>query len=380
MALVLNEEQALLKETAEQFFQEKVPVANFRKLRDSKDENGYDTAVWREIANLGFAGIMVPEQYGGTDFGPVGLGLVLEQAGRTLAATPLISTVLLAGSAIQHGGTSAQRQKYLPLIASGEIVMALALEEGAHHNPCAIATKAEAAGDNFKITGKKVFVLDGHVADVMIVAARTSGGPKDTSGITLFLVDTKNTDGLKITRTHMADHRNAAIVEFDGVSVPAANVLGSVDGGWDVLEPALDIGRIGIAAETLGLIQQVFDTTVEYLKERKQFGKVIGSFQALQHRAAELFCEVELCRSVVLEALSAVEERRNDVPKLASLAKARLAEASRLITNEGLQMHGGIGMTDEYDVGLFMKRARVAAATLGDANFHRNRYAELDDY
>lgn len=379
MALVLTEEQTLLKDTAAQFFQEKVPVANFRKLRDEKSEKGYDPAVWKEAANLGFAGIMVPEQYGGTEFGPVGLGLVLEQAGRTLAATPLLSTAVVACAALQQGGTSAQRQKYLPLIASGEIIMTLALEEGAHHNPTRITTKAEAAGDNFKLTGKKVFVLDGHVADVLIVAARTSGSEGDTNGITLFLVE-KGTPGLKVTRTIMTDHRNAAIVELDGVSVPAANVLGSVDGGWDVLEPALDVGRIGIAAETLGLVQEVFDTTVQYLKDRKQFGKVIGSFQALQHRAAELFCEVELCRSVVLEALSALEERRNDVPKLASLAKARLAEASRLITNEGLQMHGGVGMTDEFDVGLFMKRARVAAVTFGDANYHRNRYAELDGY
>ncbi|MGK2740452.1 acyl-CoA dehydrogenase family protein [Tepidicaulis sp. LMO-SS28] len=379
MALVLTEEQTLLKDTAAQFFQEKVPVANFRKLRDEKSEKGYDPAVWKEAANLGFAGIMVPEQYGGTEFGPVGLGLVLEQAGRTLAATPLLSTAVVACAALQQGGTSAQRQKYLPLIASGEIIMTLALEEGAHHNPTRITTKAEAAGDNFKLTGKKVFVLDGHVADVLIVAARTSGGEGDANGITLFLVE-KDAPGLKVTRTIMTDHRNAAIVELDGVSVPAANVLGSVDGGWDVLEPALDVGRIGIAAETLGLVQEVFDTTVQYLKDRKQFGKVIGSFQALQHRAAELFCEVELCRSVVLEALSALEERRNDVPKLASLAKARLAEASRLITNEGLQMHGGVGMTDEFDVGLFMKRARVAAVTFGDANYHRNRYAELDGY
>jgi len=379
MALVLTEEQTLLKDTAAQFFQEKVPVANFRKLRDEKSEKGYDPAVWKEAANLGFAGIMVPEQYGGTEFGPVGLGLVLEQAGRTLAATPLMSTAVVACAALQQGGTSAQRQKYLPLIASGEIIMTLAVEEGAHHAPTRIAAKAEAAGDNFKLTGKKVFVLDGHIADVLIVAARTSGGERDANGITLFLVE-KDAPGLKVTRTIMTDHRNAAIVELDGVSVPATNVLGSVDGGWDVLEPALDVGRIGIAAETLGLVQEAFDITVQYLKDRKQFGKVIGSFQALQHRAAELFCEVELCRSVVLEALSALEERRNDVPKLASLAKARLAEASRLITNEGLQMHGGVGMTDEFDVGLFMKRARVAAVTFGDANYHRNRYAELDGY
>ncbi len=380
MGLVLTEEQTLLKETASQFFQEKLPVSNLRKLRDEKNADGFDRGTWKEMADLGFAGVLVPESYGGTEFGPVGLGVILEQAGRTIAATPLLSTVLLGTTAIQLGGSQTQRQDYLPAIAAGETIIALAVEEGPHHNPTHIATTATADGDGFKLSGSKTFVIDGHVADTLIVVARTSGEVGDSSGLTLFLVNTEGTDGLEITRTIMADSRNAANVTLKDVSVPASAVLGGVDGGWDVLEPVLDAGRIGVSAELMGLIQEAFDQTLVYLKERTQFGEPIGSFQALQHRAAEMFAELEVCRSVVLDALSALEERRNDVPSLASLAKARLSEASKHITNECLQMHGGVGMTDEYDVGLFMKRARVAAATFGNAGFHRDRYAGLDGF
>ncbi len=380
MGLVLTEEQTLLKETASQFFQEKLPVANLRKLRDEKNADGFDRGTWKEMADLGFAGVLVPESYGGTEFGPVGLGVILEQAGRTIASTPLLSTVLLGTTAIQLGGSQTQRQDFLPAIAAGETIMALALEEGPHHNPTRIAATATADGDGFKLSGTKTFVIDGHVADTLIVVARTSGEVSDPNGLTLFLVNTKGTDGLEITRTIMADSRNAANVTLKDVSVPASAVLGGVDGGWDVLEPVLDAGRIGVSAELMGLIQEAFDQTLVYLKERTQFGEPIGSFQALQHRAAEMFAELEVCRSVVLDALSALEDRRNDVPSLASLAKARLSEASKHITNECLQMHGGVGMTDEYDVGLFMKRARVAAATFGNAGFHRDRYAGLDGF
>lgn len=379
MALALTEEQQLLRDTATQFFQERVPVANLRKLRDTNDPVGFDRGVWKEMADLGFAGILISEKYGGTDFGPVGLGLVLEQSGRTLAASPLVSTVLLCGSAVQLAGSAPQRQDILSAIAAGEHIMALALEEGAHHHPTHIATRAASHGSAFRISGRKTFVLDGHVADKLIVAARTSGADGDKSGITLFLVDPK-AKGVTVTRRLMVDSRNAADVSLDNVDITSDNVLGSIDGGHDVLEQVLDIARIGLSAEMLGLVQAVFDQTVAYLKERKQFGVPIGSFQALKHRAADMFSEIELCRSVVLDALSALESRRNDVPQAASLAKARLSDTARLVTNEGLQMHGGMGMTDQFDVGLYMKRARVAAATFGDANFHRDRYASLEGF
>jgi len=267
----------------------------------------------------------------------------------------------------------------LPKIAAGEMLTALALEETNHHNPVNVAMAAEKSGDGYKLSGEKKFVIDGHIADTLIVVARTGGQAGEAQGLSMFLVDAK-AKGVTITRTHMVDSRNAAIVAFDGVEVGADAALGAIGAAYPELENVLDLGRACIAAEMLGGAEAVFDTTLEYLKERKQFGVIIGTFQALKHRAAEMFCEVEICRSVVLEALSALDERRNDIPRASSLAKARVGEAARLITNEGVQMHGGIGMTDAVDMGLYLKRARVQAQMLGDSNFHRARYADLGGY
>ena len=379
MALALTEEQQLLKQTALDFFKEKAPVKALRGLRDAKDATGFSRDLWREMAALGWAGILFPEEYGGSDFGYLGLGLVLEAAGRTLAATPLVSTVLLGGSAVMLAGSEAQRRDILPAIAAGERIMALAIDEGPRHQPLQIALKAARAGDGYKLSGEKVFVLDGHIADQLIVAARTAGKPGEAAGITLFLVDAA-AKGVTRTRTFMVDSRNAARIRFDAVAVGPDAVLGEVDRGGAVLEQVLDRGRVGLAAEMLGSASEAFERTLNYLKTRQQFGVPIGSFQALKHRAAEMFCEIELAKSVVLDSLSALDERRNDVAQLASLAKARLADTLFLVSNEGVQMHGGIGMTDEEEIGFFMKRARVAEATFGDAAFHRDRYATLEGF
>ena len=379
MAFVLSEEQTMLRDMAKQFFSEQVPVTNLRQLRDDGSEDGFDRDVWKQIVELGFAGILIPEEMGGTGFGPMGVGIVMQEAGRTLAASPLYSTAVLGAGMILATGSENQKKELLPQIAAGELLMALAIDETNHHNPANIAMAATRDGEDFVLSGEKKFVIDGHIAEKLIVATRTSGESGDPKGISAFLIDA-NTPGLSITRTHMVDTRNAANISFDGVKVQSDTLLGSADGAYPELENVLDMGRVCLSAEMLGGIETVFETTLTYLKERKQFDAIIGTFQALQHRAAEMFCEVEICQSVVLDALSALEERRNDIPRAASLAKARLSDASRLITNEGVQMHGGIGMTDAVDVGLFLKRARVQAQMLGDANYHRSRYADLGGY
>ncbi len=379
MAFVLSEEQTMLRDMAKQFFSEQVPVKNLRQLRDDGSEIGFDRDVWKQIVELGFAGILIPEEMGGTGFGPMGVGIVMQEAGRTLAASPLYSTAVLGAGMIMAAGSENQKKELLPQIAAGELLLALAIDETNHHNPANILMAATRDGDDFLLSGEKKFVIDGHIADKLIVATRTSGNAGDPKGISAFLLDA-NTPGVTITRTHMVDTRNAANISFDGVKVQSDSLLGSADGAYPELENVLDMGRVCLSAEMLGGIETVFETTLTYLKERKQFDTIIGTFQALQHRAAEMFCEVEICQSVVLDALSALEERRNDIPRAASLAKARLSDASRLITNEGVQMHGGIGMTDAVDVGLFLKRARVQAQMLGDANFHRSRYADLGGY
>ncbi|MGK2872083.1 MAG: acyl-CoA dehydrogenase family protein [Alphaproteobacteria bacterium] len=379
MALVLNEDQVQLKDAARTFIQDKAPVAALRKLRDSNDKDGFDRKLWKEMADLGWAGIIIPEEFGGFGFGYVGLGVVLEETGRTLLASPLISTALIGASAVMLGGTPAQKKEILPAIAAGNWLMALAHEERPRHNPYAITTKAKKADDGYILSGKKTFVLDGHVADQLIVVARTSGKSGAREGLTLFLVD-RDAPGVKVTRTLMADSRNAANVKFTGVKLGDNAVLGNIDQGADILDAVLDRARIGLGAEMLGGIRESFDRTVEYLKTRQQFGVLIGSFQALKHRTAEMFCEIELSVSVVLDGLIAIDENRDDIPQIASLVKARLNDTYFLVSNEALQMHGGIGMTDEFDIGLFMKRARICQASFGDSYFHRDRYALLEGY
>jgi len=327
------------------------------------------------MVELGWAGITIPEDFGGLGFGYMGMGVVMEECGRTLTCSPLLATAVGA-SAIIHGGSDDQKSELLPMVAGGELLLSLALEETPHHSPYGSLMKAEKSGDGYKVTGAKKFVLDGHVADKLVVVARSSGNSGDRDGLTLVLVD-RDAKGVKVTRTIMADSRNAANIEFDGAE---GALLGEEGKGADVLDKALDAGRILLSAEMLGGLQECFERTIEYLKVREQFGVPIGSFQALKHRAAEMFCEVELSKSVVLEALSALDEDSEETAELASLAKARLNDTYNLVSSEGIQMHGGIGMTDEYEIGFFMKRSRVSEHTFGSSAFHRNRYGELQGY
>lgn len=376
MPLVLNEEQNMLKDAAKDFCTNNTPISQLRKLRDNKDENGFDTATWQQMVELGWTGIIVPEDFGGLGFGFMGLGVVMEECGRTLTASPLFSTAVLGSSAIMYGGTDEQKADLLPQVAGGEMLLALALEESPHHNPYGAATKAEKSGGGYKVTGSKKFVLDGHVANKLIVVARSSGNAGDRDGLSLVMVD-RDAAGVSVTRTFMADSRNASNIEFDGAE---GILLGEEGKAADALDKVLDAGRILLAAEMLGSSQECFERTVEYLKTREQFGVPIGSFQALKHRAAQMFCEIELSKSVVLEALSALDEDSEEVAELASLTKARLNDTYNLVSSEGVQMHGGIGMTDEYDIGFFMKRARVCEHTLGNSAFHRDRYGVTQGY
>ena len=382
MALVLSEDQQLLKDSAKSFCEQNAPISVLRRLRDSKDEQGYDQAVWSQMVELGWAGMAIPEAYGGYDFGYGGLGIVLEETGKTLVSSPLISTVLVGATAIAQLGSEKQKQNFLPKIIAGELLTALALDEHTSHNPIKIATTAVKVEGGYSLNGSKTFVLDGHIANMLIVVARTSLETSNEQGISLFLVDA-NAEGLSVARTIMVDSRNSSNIQFDNVVVAEEAVLGKMDQGFSGLDRVLDIARIGIAAEMLGSMQAVFESILAFLKQREQFGVLIGSFQGLQHRAAEMYSEIELCKSAVRAALSGLDDPETtqaEVAELASMAKAKLSEVFFLVSNEGIQMHGGIGMTDEFDVGFFIKRARVAQQFLGDASFHRDRYASLNGF
>ncbi len=366
MALILNEEAQMVRDTALDFFRERSPITAFRKLRDDNDPDGFSRDLWHQIADLGWTGFLVAEDDGGSAFGMIGLAQVMEAAGRTLAATPLLSTALLGASLISLGGTDDQKAEYLPLLLAGEHITALALDEGTRHAPTQIATTAERDGAGYRLNGSKTFVLDGHIADTLIVAAKTADGTG------LFLVPG---EAASRTRLSMVDSRNAALIRFDNVSIGPDTMLNGA-----ALDQTLDRARVGLAAEMLGSAGEAFDRTVQYLKERKQFGVAIGSFQALKHRAAQMFCEVEITRSAVIAAASALDQNSNDAAALVALAKAKANETLYLCGNEGVQMHGGIGMTDEHEIGFFMKRSRVAQASFGDTRFCRDRYATLMGY
>jgi acyl-CoA dehydrogenase len=379
MPLVLNDEQNMLRDHARGFLTKNAPIAHLRQLRDSKDPIGFSRPLWKEFVDLGWAGILVPADYGGLGLGYVEAGVVMEELGRTLTPSPFLSTAVVAATAIARGGSEKQKKDFLGRIASGDLIATLAIDEAAKHRPEKTAMTAQRVGGAFTLDGTKTFVIDGHVADLLIVAARTSGAPGETKGLTLFLVDGK-AKGIRAERTPMVDTHNSARLTFDKVKVGSDAVLGEIDSGWKILEGALNAGRAAVASEMLGASDEAFGRTVSYLRERKQFGKLIGEFQALQHRAAHLYCELELTRSAVLKALQTLDESFDTAGPIVSVAKAKAGTTGTLAVQEGVQMHGGIGMTDEFDVGLFMKRVRVCQELFGDSNFHADRLARLNKY
>ncbi|WND01716.1 acyl-CoA dehydrogenase family protein [Temperatibacter marinus] len=364
MALVYNEDQTLLKESAVGFFKERSPITAFRSLRDKRDETGYDSDLWSEMAEMGFTSLLLSEEEGGTGFGYVGAGIVAEAMATTLVSSPFTASCVLATEILKSTGSA-----ILERVSSGEAIATVALDETGHYSPESVKTKAIADGDGYKLSGMKTFVPEGHTADHIIVLART-----DDDRLSLYTVQ-KGAANLITDRTVMADSRNWAKLTFEGTP---ATLLS--DDGLEKLIPAIDKVNIVLAAELLGLTQAAFDMTTAYLKERKQFGKIIGTFQGLQHRSAHLFAEIEVTRSIILAALQAADASAPNLSMLASAAKAKACKTAELATNEGIQMHGGIGMTDEYDIGFFIKRARAVSNLYGGQNYHTDRFATLSGY
>src|SRR3954465_1844926 len=379
MALVLNEEQSMLRDSARGLISDKAPVSHLRQLRDSKDATGFSRELWRSFAEMGFSGLLVPDEFGGSGLGCVEAGVLMEEIGRTLMPSPFLSTAVLAASALSRGGSAAQKSEHLPKIAQGSLLAALAIDEGAKHRPLQTALQAVRSGNGFRLNGAKALVVDGHTADLLIVAARSAGAPGERDGLTLFLVDPK-AKGLNRERTIMGDAHNAARIEFVDVEVNADSVLGEVDQGFALLEGVLNVGRGAVASEMVGVAEEVFGRTVSYLKERKQFGRLIGEFQALQHRAAHLYTDIEITRAAVLKALQMMDQDFDNAGAAVAVAKARAGNTVTLAVQEGVQMHGGMGMTDQFDIGFFMKRARVCQELFGDSNFHADQLARLKNY
>ncbi|HEU4486868.1 MAG TPA: acyl-CoA dehydrogenase family protein [Povalibacter sp.] len=378
MTALPDEDQSIFRDAVHRFLAERAPVACLRRLRDTNDATGFDRALWKEMAELGCAGVLIPDSLGGAQSGFVGAGLIAQAVGRHLSVTPMVSTAIAATTALLRGGSAQQQQRWLPAIASGEAVLSVALDERSRHAPLHVATVAVRDGADYRLSGTKLSVLDGHVADALIVPARIGGDADAREGIAAFLIE-RSQPGVSIQRTARVDSHNAATVTFDDVRVPAGAMLTQASGA-EIIDAALSASRAVLAAELLGIAEEAFERTLNYLREREQFGVKIGTFQALQHRAAHLFCEIELVRSAVFRALHALDAEEKDAERYVLLAKAKAGEVARLATNEAVQMHGGIGMTDEFDIGFFMKRARAAGETFGDSYFCADRYAEFSGY
>ena len=379
MKLVLSEEEQFLKDTAKNFADERSPISHFRSLRDNNDPKLWDKDIWSEMVKLGWPGILIPEEFGGSNFGVTGIGVILQECAKTLTPSPLFATGVLGAYAITQFGNDDQKSNYLPKIVSGEITTALAIDETSHHEPSNTEMTAKKNDSNFILNGKKIFVIDGASADILIVLARTSGVKGDSTGLSLFILNS-DTSGIETKKLDMADSRNYANISFNEVIIDESSLLGDLETAGETVESILDIGRIAMSAEMLGNAESAFEITLDYLKQRKQFGALIGSFQALQHRAAEMFCEIELTKSSVMAAMRAADENSNELQRLSSLSKTMAGETLHLVSNEAIQMHGGIGVTDEYDIGFFLKRARVAEQIFGSAKYHTERYANLSGF
>ena len=376
MSLRYSDEQRLLADSAGDFLAARSPVSAQRRLRDDAVGQGFDAQLWQEAVELGWSAIPFPEDVGGLDFGCKGLGPIFESLGRNLAATPLLSSVVLGGTLVHLAGNSTQQTQWLQAVIGGEKRLALAVDESARHDPTRMALQAKAESAGYCLHGDKFWVVDGLGADAYVVAARTSGLAGDTQGISLFLVPA-DSPGLTVSALPLIDSRNSARLQLDHVHLGPEALLGAPGAAWGALETALDRGRTCLAAELLGMAEHLFETTLQYLKTRVQFDTAIGTFQVLQHRAAQMYVDLQLSRSALMAALASLDDSSLDTgtrARLVSLAKWKAGDTAIKVANEAVQMHGGIGVTDELDVGLFLKRVRVAQSCLGDRDFHCARY------
>lgn len=379
MALILTEEQSMLRDSARDFLAGQSPVSALRALRDSGDPDGFSRPLWRQFAEMGFSGVLVPENLGGLGLGHVEAGVVMEQIGRQLTASPFLASSVTAVTALCLGGNTAQKERWLPRLANSEAIATVAVDEGGKHRPLQISTSCIPEGDDLVINGAKTFVLDAHVADLLVVAVRTAGEPGDRTGISLCLVDAK-ASGVEIERTVMVDAHNAARLTLRNVRVDSSTLLGVLHDGVSILDGALDAARAAAAAELLGVAGEAFNRTVEYLKQRRQFGRLIGEFQGLQHRAAQLYTELEVTRATVIKAQKLLDQGASNASDIVAVAKARAGRTATQAVQEAVQMHGGMGMTDEFEIGFFMKRARVLQELFGDANFQLDQVAQRRGY
>ena len=374
MALIINEEQQMLKTSTKEFLDLKSPLSSLRVLRDHSYKT-HDKDLWIEMVEMGWTALTIPEEYNGLNFGYVGLGQVLEEMGRKLTLSPIISTVLMSSTLTSLSKNEILKTKLFQEIMNGSKLVSIAHEEGIQHNPNTINSLLSKQGEGYVLNGKKNFVIDGSISDYLIVSSKD----ESVSNTMLVLVDSKS-DGITYNNKVHMDSRTYSDISFSNVKVDKSNLLSEENDGDSILEKTFDIARVGLAAEMLGSVQEAFEMTMSYLKEREQFGVKIGSFQALQHRSALMFGEIELCKSIVLKALQAIDSNDSNLPKLASLAKAKLGMTFKLVSNEAIQMHGGIGVTDDADIGFFLKRARVIQRILGDSNYHLDRLAKINNY
>ena len=364
-----SEEQEMLRQSARGVLEKECPSTVVRRLMD--DDRGFDADLWRTLARLGWTGMVIPEAYGGSGLSYVDLVLVLEEMGRVVLPSPFIWTAMVA-EAIGRSGSEAQKQALLPKIAAGDLIATVAwMEPSGLWGADGIAMAARKRGNGFTLDGVKLFVNDAHIADCLLVAARTGG-----KGITLFAIETKRA-GISVTPLKTMDStRRLSEVKFEGVKATATDVVGTVGDGWKTLANVIDRGKVMLAAEMMGGAQKVLDMTVEYAKVRAQFGRPIGSFQAVQHKCANMMIDVEGAKSAVYYAAWAVSNEVAEAPLAAALAKAAASDAYRRVSADGIQVHGGIGFTWDHDMHLYFKRAKSSEFTFGDATYNRELVAQ----